>query len=68
MLKTILITWTIGMTVGFVGTLMALFGGGALLVEYLEFIVMLILFSVMLIGAYWFVMIPSREQAKKPTP
>ena len=55
MLKTILITWIIGMTVGFGGTLLSLFGGGTLLMEYLEFIVMLLLFLVMLIGAYWFV-------------
>ena len=58
MVKTILITWVIGMIVGFGGTLMSLFGGGTLLIEYLEFIVMLVLFLVMLIGAYWFVVVP----------
>lgn len=68
MIKTILITGTIGMIVGFGGTLMSLFGGGSLLMEYLEFVVMLVLFLVMLIGAYWFVMVPSREEVKKPTP
>jgi hypothetical protein len=67
MVKTILITWTIGMIVGFGGTLMSLFGGGSLMMEYLEFIVMLALFAVMLIGAYWFVMVNPREKAKKPT-
>ncbi len=67
MLKTILITGTIGMIVGFGGTLMSLFGGGTLLMEYLEFVVMLVLFLVMLIGAYWFVMLNPREEAKKPT-
>jgi hypothetical protein len=53
-------TWrTIGMIVGFGGTLMSLFGGGSLLMEYLEFVVML----VMLIGAYWFVMVvPGKEK------
>jgi hypothetical protein len=68
MIKTILITWTIGMIVGFSGTLRSLFGGGTLLMEYLEFIVMLVLFLVMLIGAYWFVMVPPGEKAKKPAP
>ena len=67
MIKTILITGTIGMIVGFGGTLMSLFGGGTLMMEYLEFVVMLALFLIMLIGAYWFVMInPSREE-KEPT-
>jgi hypothetical protein len=67
MIKTILITGTIGMIVGFGGTLMSLFGGGSLLMEYLEFVVMLALFLVMLIGAYWFVMVNPSEEVKKPT-
>lgn len=66
MLKTILMTWTIGMIVGFGGTLMSLFGG-SLLMEYLEFVVMLVLFLVMLIGAYWFVMVNPAKDEKKPT-
>ena len=68
MVRTILITWTIGMIVGFGGTLMSLFGGGTLLMEYLEFIVVLVLFAVMLIGAYWFIVVNPGEKAKKPTP
>ncbi len=67
MLKTILITGTIGMIVGFGGTLMSLFGGGTLMMEFLEFIVMLALFLVMLIGAYWFVMLKPKREVKKPT-
>jgi hypothetical protein len=68
MTKTILITGTIGMIVGFGGTLLSLFGGGTLLMEYLlEFVVMLVLFLVMLIGAYWFVMVNPREEANKLT-
>ena len=67
MIKTILITGTIGMIVGFGGTLMSLFGGGSLLMEYLEFVVMLALFVVMLIGAYWFVALNPREGEKKRT-
>ena len=38
-LKTILITGSIGMVVGFAGTLLTLFGGGSIRVEYLEFAV-----------------------------
>jgi hypothetical protein len=55
MLKTILITCSIGKVVGFAGTLLTLFGGGTVRVEYLEFAVPLLLFLVMLVGAYWFV-------------
>jgi hypothetical protein len=68
MLKTILITGTIGMIVGFGGTLMSLFGDGSLRMEYLEFVVMLVLFLVILIGAYWFVMVNAPRDEKKPTP
>ena len=68
MIKTILITGTIGMIVGFGGTLMSLFGGGTLLMEYLEFVVMLALFLVMLIGAYWFVAVNPREEEKEKSP
>jgi uncharacterized integral membrane protein len=67
MIKTILITGTIGMIVGFGGTLMSLFGGGILLMEYLEFVVMLVLFLVMLIGAYWFVTVNPPKEVKKET-
>ena len=55
MLRTIIITGSIGMVVGFTGTLLILFGGGSVRVEYLEFAVALLLFLVVLIGAYWFV-------------
>ena len=43
------------MVVGFAGTLLTLFGGSTIRMEYLEFAVALLLFLVMLIGAYWFV-------------
>ena len=65
-LKTILITGSIGMVVGFAGTLLTLFGGGSVRVEYLEFAVALLLFLVMLIGAYWFVIgEPGIREGKK---
>ena len=68
MLKTILITGTIGMIVGFGGTLMSLFGDGSFRMEYLEFVVMLVLFLVILIGAYWFVMVQAPRDEQKPKP
>ncbi|HWS79664.1 MAG TPA: hypothetical protein VN178_01480 [Rubrobacter sp.] len=66
MLRTILITGSIGMVVGFAGTLLTLFGGGSIRVEYVEFAVALLLFLVMLIGAYWFVIgEPGIREGKK---
>ena len=53
MLKTILITGSIGMVVGFAGTLLTLFGDGSIRIEVVEFAVALLLFLVILIGAYW---------------
>jgi len=41
MLKTLLITGSIGRVVGFSGTLLTLFGRGSVRVEYLEFAVAL---------------------------
>jgi len=67
MLNTILITGSIGMVIGFTGTLLTLFGGGSIRVEYLEFAVALLLFLVMLIGAYWFVIgEPGTTEERQP--
>jgi hypothetical protein len=67
LLKTILITGSIGMVVGFAGTLLTLFGGGSIRVEYVEFAVALLLFLVMLIGSYWFVISePGTRERKQP--
>ena len=67
MLRTILITGSIGMVVGFAGTLLTLFGGGSIRVEYVEFAVALLLFLVMLIGAYWFVIVePGTREERQP--
>jgi hypothetical protein len=38
------------------------------LMEYLEFVAMLVLFLVMLIGAYWFVVVGAGKDEKKPSP
>ena len=67
MLKTILVTGSIGMVVGFAGTLLTLFGGGTVRMEYLEFAVALLLFLIMLIGAYWFVVGgPGKGEGRQP--
>ena len=67
MLKTILITGSIGMAIGFTGTLLTLFGDSTIRMEYLEFAVALFLFLVMLIGAYWFVVgEPGTGEGRQP--
>jgi hypothetical protein len=65
MQKTILITFSIGMIVGFGGTLLSLFGGGSVRVEALEFALALLLFLVMLIGAYWVVVGGAGERKRE---
>ena len=55
------------MVVGFAGTLLTLFGDGTIRVEYVEFAVALLLFLVMLIGAYWFLISePGTNEGKQP--
>jgi hypothetical protein len=67
LLKTIVITFSIGMVVGCAGTVLSLFGGGSIRAEYLEFAVALLLFLVMLIGAYWIVVAaPGAREENRP--
>ena len=66
MIKTLLITVPIAMLVGFTGTLLTLFGPNTLNAQYLKFAIMLLLFLVMLVGSYWFVMVPpGRERQER---
>ena len=58
MMKTILITGSIAMVVGFSGTLLTLFGPNTIGAQYAKFTIMLLLFLVILVGSYWFVMVP----------
>ena len=70
MIKTVLITGSIAVVVGFSGTLLTLFGPEtpAAEYEYLKFAVMLILFLVILVGSYWFVMVPSGRNGRRENP
>jgi hypothetical protein len=68
MMKIVRVTGSTGMIIGFAGTLLTLFGGGSVRMEYVEFAVALLLFLVMLIGSYWFVMVEHGEdKEKRPT-
>src|SRR5215210_8524118 len=70
MMKTVLIAGPIALVVGLCGTLLTLFGPETLAAEYeyLKFAVMLILFLVILIGSYWFVMVPSGRNGGRENP
>ena len=70
MMKTVLIAGSIALVVGLSGTLLTLFGpkAPAAEYEYLKFAVMLILFLVILIGSYWFVMVPSGRNGGRENP
>jgi uncharacterized membrane protein len=68
MMKTVLITGSIALVVGFCVTLLTLLGPATQTVEYLKFAMMLILFLVILIGSYWFVMVPSGRNGGRENP
>jgi Tfp pilus assembly protein PilO len=73
MIKTLLITVPIALVVGLSGTVLTLFGPNTLNAQYVKFAIMLLLFLVMLVGSYWFVMVPpgrerqEREQQERET-
>ena len=68
MIKTLLITVPIALVVGLSGTVLTLFGPNTLNAQYLKFAIMLLLFLVMLVGSYWFVMVPpGRERQERET-
>ena len=68
MLKTLLITGSVAMVVGFSGTLLTLFGPNTVAAQYLKFAIMLLLFVVILIGSYWFVMVPDGRNGRREDP
>ena len=53
------------MVVGFSGTLLTLFGQNTLEAQYFKIAIMLVLFLVILVGSYWFVMVPPERQQQR---
>jgi O-antigen/teichoic acid export membrane protein len=68
MIKTLLITVPIALVVGLSGTVLTFFGPNTLEAQYVKFAIMLLLFLVMLVGSYWFVMVPSERTGRKENP
>ena len=67
-MKTLLITAAIAMVVGFSGTLLTLFGPNTFEAQLVKFAIMLVLFLVILVGSYWFVMVPSGTNGRREDP
>ena len=68
MMKTVLVAGSLALVVGFCITLLTLLGPATQAVEYLKFAMMLLLFVVILIGSYWFVMVPSGRNGRRENP
>jgi hypothetical protein len=70
MMKTLLITGSIAVVLALCGILLTLFGPEtpSAEYEYLKFAVMLIMFLVILVGSYWFVMVPSGRNGGRENP
>jgi hypothetical protein len=58
-MKTVLITGSIAFVVVLCVSLLTLFGPTTVASQYVKFAIMLLMFVVILIGSYWFVMVPS---------
>ncbi|MBA2715288.1 MAG: hypothetical protein H0U55_17285 [Rubrobacteraceae bacterium] len=68
MMKTVLITASIAMVVLFSFILLTLFGPQTVAAQYLKFALLLLLFVVVLIGSYWFVMVPTGGNGRREDP
>ena len=67
-MKTVLITASIAMVVVLCVTLLTLFGPTTVASQYVKFAIMLVLFLVILVGSYWFVMVPSGRNGRRENP
>ena len=64
-MKTVLITGSIALVVVLCVTLLTLFGPTTVASQYVKFAIMLVLFLVILVGSYWFVMVPSGRNGRR---
>jgi hypothetical protein len=65
-MKTVLITGSIAFVGVLCVVLLTLFGPTTVASQYVKFAIMVVLFVVILIGSYWFVMVPpGRERQER---
>ena len=67
-MKTVLITGSIVMVGVLCLTLLTLFGPTTVASQYVKFAIMLLMFVVILVGSYWFVMVPSGRNGRREDP
>ena len=67
-MKTVLITGSIAMVGVLCVSLLTLFGPTSVASQYVKFAIMLVLFLAILVGSYWFVMVPSGRNGGRENP
>jgi hypothetical protein len=67
-IKTVLITGSTALVVVLCVVLLTLFGPTTVASQYVKFAIMLLLFLVILVGSYWFVMVPSARNGSREDP
>ena len=67
-MKTVLVTGSIAFVVVLCVSLLTLFGPTTVASQYVKFAIMLLMFVVILIGSYWFVMVPSGTSGGREDP
>jgi hypothetical protein len=67
-MKTVLITGSIAFVGVLCVVLLTLFGPTTVASQYVKFAIMLVLFLAILVGSYWFVMVPSGRNGRREDP
>jgi hypothetical protein len=67
-MKTVLITGSIAFVGVLCVVLLTLFGSTTVASQYVKFAIMLVLFLAILVGSYWFVMVPSGRNGRREDP
>ena len=67
-MKTVLVTGSLAVVGVLCMTILTLFGPTTVASQYVKFAIMLLMFVVILIGSYWFVMVPSGRNGGREDP
>jgi hypothetical protein len=67
-MKTVLVTGSIAFVVVLCLSLLTLFGPTTVASQYVKFAIMMLMFVVILVGSYWFVMVPSGTNGGRGDP
>ena len=67
-MKTVLVTGSLAFVGVLCMTILTLFGPTTVASQYVKFAIMLLMFVVILIGSYWFVMVPSGRNGGREDP